>query len=112
MTSTAAKAVAIAALHVRANVTGLVQELVNHECDVGNEMMFGDPETPTPAYDAAEVWAVSTWLGNELTKRGERVFRFEDQNYWARRRGKLATHFDDVIVAIAEAIPPAEGQLS
>src|SRR5262245_29056287 len=82
--------------HVKCNVTGLISALVEHDDDDARDLMYGDPESATLAYDAYEVWIVSHWLANQLRKHDHRVAERGYQHYWARGATGQAIAMDTV----------------
>jgi hypothetical protein len=95
------KAEQIVADHVRCNVTGLVSQLVEHDAEIGWDLMYGDTESSQLAYDASEVWCVSDWLAGQLRSHSNRVLEVGGQHYWARRTTGQGVERDTVIQRIA-----------
>ncbi len=88
--------------HVKCNVTGLVQLLFEDHNEWAVDMMCGDVESSTLAYDAFEVWIVSHWLSKQLAKEGHRVAELDYQHYWARGAAGQSISMDPVIAKIAK----------
>jgi hypothetical protein len=88
--------------HVTSSVTGLVEELVEHDSEMGREIMYGDPESELLAYDAKEVWAVTDWLARQLRRHGHRALCVGGWWYWARKDSGQSLYLDTVIQDIAQ----------
>ena len=96
----------IVRMHVHCNVTGLVAALADeHGDEWAWDLMYGNEDFATRAYDALEVWIVSHWLGNQLRKHDHRVAELSYQYYWARGATGQNISMDPVIQDIAKEHP-------
>jgi hypothetical protein len=97
---TEAKAEQLVRDHVKANVTGLVDELCRCGSKVGLRIAHGDT-TYSTGYPL-EVWVVSHWLSRKLKSRGCIVTEHRYQHYWGRGRAGGVISADPVILDIAK----------
>jgi hypothetical protein len=94
----------IVTAHVKANVTGLIIELMEYGDEDAHIMLYGNSETSNEvAYEAHEVWQVTNWLARRLLGDGpgHRVIKLWGEHYWARGVTGQAIHMDTVIKEIA-----------
>jgi hypothetical protein len=88
--------------HILCNVTALFSEMREHDVDLGAEMLDGHPEDTQRAYEALEVWAVTSWLADKLKRHDHRVLTIGGWDYWARGGSGQSLYMDTVIQEIAK----------